>query len=297
MLSGVGPADHLKEMDITPIFDRPGVGATLYDHPNMPMCFELQDGSLSLARFQRIDRAIFVGLQYLLTRSGPGSGSFWSTALFHPLHDPTTPGFEIFCTPMMVKEEAGRALWTIQHLLSLGSSVFARGKSALPGVQFDINLLQPKSCGRVRLASKDPTAPPLIDPAYFQESTDVTDLVEGVKHMREVVQQPAFRDLLGKEISPGITLKTDSQIATALRAHTTTGHHPVSSCRMGRADDPGTVLDACFRVVGIEGLRVVDASAFPDQLTGNPNAAVIMMAERAADLLLGKTQLPPQAPQ
>ena len=101
-------------------------------------------------------------------------------------------------------------------------------------------------------------------------------------------------DALGPELSPGSACQTDAQITAAIRAEATTGHHPVSTCRMGRDNDPGAVLDNCFRVYGVEGLRVVDASAFPGQISGNPNAAIIMMAERAADMMMDRAPLPPE---
>ena len=294
MLSGIGPQQHLRELGIDVVLDRAGVGESLYDHPNMPVTFELKDASLSMARFQRVDRAIGLAMRYLLTRSGPGAGSFWSTALFHSLRDPLLPDFEIFCTPMVVREEPAAAGWSIQNILNFGRTVIARGKTAEPGVQFDINLLRPRSRGRVRLATSDPRQPLLIDPAYLSDAADMSDLVEGCKHIRELAGEPRLREVLGAETMPGENARSDAQIAAAVRAGVTTGHHPVATCRMGRADDAGAVLDACFRVQGIEGLRVVDASAFASQISGNPNATIIMMAERAADIMLGKPQLEPQ---
>ena len=168
---------------------------------------------------------------------------------------------------------------------------------AAPGIQFDINLLRPKSTGCVRLASNDPTDHPRIDPGYFCDKGDIETLIDAVEHIREITRQPAFCGVIGKEIAFGPEIKSRSAMATALRQHITTGHHPVSTCRIGADNDEQAVLDAEFRVRGIEGLRVVDASAFPDQLSGNPNAAVIMMAERAADMLLGRPQIESYKPE
>jgi len=294
MLSGIGPAEHLLDIGIEPLVDRAGVGESLYDHPNMPVNFHLREASSSLARFQRIDRAAGLALRYLFTQGGPGSGSFWSTTLFHSLRDPDMPELEVYFTPMIMKEEAAGAGFSIQNLLNLGRAVIARGKVAVPGVEFDINLLRPRSRGRVRLATADPRQSLLIDPAYFTEPADLSDFVAGVRHIREVAAQPPLRDALGPELSPGAACQTDAQITAAIRAEATTGHHPVSTCRMGRDNDPGAVLDNCFRVYGVEGLRVVDASAFPNQISGNPNAAIIMMAERAADMMMGRAPLPPE---
>ena len=294
MLSGIGPADHLRQVGIEPVVDLPGVGESLQDHPSMPLKFDLVDPSLSFARFQRIDKAIGLGLQYFLTHDGPGAGSFWSTALFHSLRNRGLPEIETYCTPMVVREESGTSSWSLENLLRLGRTVLARGKTAVPGVQFDMILLCPQSRGRVRLASSDPKAPPLIDPAYLRAPRDLEDLVAGVAHIRKVAAQPAFEGVLGKELCPGENIKTDEEIEECVRAELTTGHHPVSSCRMGSDDDPESVLHADFRVRGMDGLRVVDASAFPDQINGNPNATIMMMAERAADMVLGKPFLEPE---
>ena len=134
----------------------------------------------------------------------------------------------------------------------------------------------------------------MIDPAYFQDEDDVADLVAGVRRMREIAGQDAFKGLLTAEISPGIEMSDDKALARAVREHATTGHHPVSTCHMGSERDADAVLDAELRVRGVEGLRVVDASAFPDQINGNTNAGAIMMAEKAADMILGKPPLAPE---
>jgi choline dehydrogenase len=293
MLSGIGPADHLTELGIETSLDLPGVGESLQDHPNMPLTFEITDKRLSFARYQRLDRAIGLGLQYLVGKSGPATGPFWSTVLFHAFDGGELPDLEIFCTPMVVREGAGGAGWTLQNLLNPGRAILARGKTATPGIQFDINLLRPKSQGRIRLASANPVTHPLIDPGYFIEPDDVEKLINAVEHIRELTRQPAFKDIVGEEIAFGPRVISRPAMTAGLRQQVTTGHHPVSTCRIGADDDLGAVLDAEFRVRGIEGLRVVDASAFPDQISGNPNAGVIMMAERAADMLHGKPQLQP----
>jgi choline dehydrogenase len=293
MLSGIGPANHLNAMGIEPLLDLHGVGESLQDHPNMPLTFEIKDKNLSFARYQRLDHAIWLGLQYLLNNRGPATGPFWSTALFHAFDGGKLPDLEVYCTPMVVKEGAGGAGWSLQNLLNPGRAILARGKTAAPGIQFDINLLRPKSTGRVRLASNDPIDHPQIDPGFFSDQADIEALIDAVEHIREITCQPAFGGVVGKEIAFGPEVKSRSAMATGLRQHITTGHHPVSTCRIGADDDVQAVLDAEFRVRGIEGLRVVDASAFPDQLRGNPNAAIIMMAERAADMLLGRPQVDP----
>lgn len=296
MLSGIGPANHLAKYGIKPRVNLPGVGSTLFDHPNVPMQFEIHDRNLSMARYQRIDRAIWLGLQYLLNRSGPGGGPFWSVVLFHALRDAEMPELEVFFTPMMVKEEDAGGGWNIQTLLNPGRSVLARGKMARPGFQIDINLLRPKSFGTVRLASADPLRAPCVDPGYFTDAADVRELIAGLRHMREVVSQPALQTVVSAEYSPGPSAQTDEQIGQAIRKLATTGHHPVCTCPMGSDSDPGAVLDDRLRVRGVEGLRVVDGSSLPTQVSGNVNAPIIMIAEKAADMILQREPLPPEDP-
>ncbi len=302
MLSGIGPGSHLQGLGIPVLMDMPGVGANLKDHPNMPMQYGMRDPRLSAARHQRLDRALWLGLRWLLFRSGPGAAPFWSVGLFHSLHsggeekDSGRPDLEVYCTPMFVREEEAGGSWSVRDLLNVGRSIFARGKTAAPGMQIDVNLLRPGSSGTVRLASPCPSDPPVIDPNWFADESDLAKLMKGVRHMRRVMAQPAFAEIADGEISPGAEAKDDETLAESVRRLVTTGHHPVATCRMGPGGDPSAVLDATLRVRGVEGLRVVDASSFPQQIRGNPNAPVIMLAEKAADMMLGRPPLPAEDP-
>ena len=286
MLSGVGPEKHLKYHGIDMKLNLPGVGSSLYDHPNFPVHFSLKNENLSMARYQRLDKAIMMGLKYIFFKKGPAASSFWSTSLFHSLYNEDLPEIQINFTPMVVKEEGKRVSFSIQNFLNLGKAVIARGKSAIPGVQLDINLQQPKSVGSIKLSSSNPFDKPIIDPNYLSDQRDIEDFTKAFRHLRYITEQDAFKDVLSSEISPGANVKTDDDIHSAIRNLTTTGHHPVSTCRMGSDNDKGAVLDNKFKVRGTQNLRVVDASAFPDQINGNINAAVIMMGEKAADIIL-----------
>ena len=135
--------------------DLPGVGSRLYDHPNVPMQFDITNEKLSMARYQRIVRAIWLGLQYLSNHSGPGGGSLGSVILFHALRHLFYAGTRGFFTPMVFRGKRTARGWNLQTLLHPGRSVVPRGERAYPGFQFDINLLRPKSCGTVRLVSKN----------------------------------------------------------------------------------------------------------------------------------------------
>ncbi|KIC07391.1 hypothetical protein RA19_24050 [Leisingera sp. ANG-M1] len=293
MLSGIGPGAHLREHGIPVLNDLPGVGQSLYDHPNMPVQFGLTNPSLSMARYQRLDKAAVMGAQWLLAKSGPAAAPFWASVLFHAIRDPGMPELEVFFTPMVVREDsaAGAKGFSLQTLSHLGKAIIARGKIAEPGLQFDVNLLRPRSSGTVTLASNDPLQPPRIDAGYFSDESDFLDLIEGIKHMRKVVQQKAFQGLAGEELSPGAAKQSDAELRQSIRGLVTTGHHPACTARIGADSDPGAVLDLEFRVRGMDGLRVVDAAALPDMVSGNIGAPVIMLAERAADMILGRPQL------
>ena len=157
--------------------------------------------------------------------------------------------------------------------------------------------MHPESHGDVRLSCADPFVHPIINPRYFSQDRDLQQLIAGVRRVREIVSQPAFAGVRGNELSPGLAVQSDGDIAAAIRRVAHSGHHPVGTCRMGAPNDGLAVLDDQLRVRGIEGLRVCDASAFPEQITGNPNATIIMMAEKAADMIHGRPPLPSVHPQ
>jgi choline dehydrogenase len=298
MLSGIGPADHLRDRGIEPLVDLPGVGAHLADHVDVSMQWGSTRTDLSHARYQRLDRAAGLMARWLWNGSGPGGGAFFSAVLFHAFDDPALPELEVFMTPMVVDENIGsgaqeQAPWHQR----LGRRLLVRGrKVARPGVQLDINQERPNSLGTVRLASADPTAHPLIDPNYFADPRDLEELVRGVKAMREVMAQPQIAQYVTGELGVWKDARTDDQIISAIRESAYTGHHPCCTARMGGDHDPGAVLDAGLRVRGIAGLRVCDASAMPTQITGNLYATVVAMAEKAADMILGRPPLAAEYP-
>lgn len=295
MHSGIGPGGHLAALGIPVVQDLP-VGETLWDHAQYPMQLGLRDPALSLARYQRVDRALGMGLRWLAAGRGPGAAPFWSSVLFHALRDRENPELEIYLTPMCVTEAPHKGRFALASLLNIGAYVLARGRAAVPGMQFDISLQHPRSSGTLRLAGPDPLAPPLIDPGWFADPGDLADLVAGIRHMRRVAAQPALADVAGAEWQPGPGAVSDADLEASVRALVGTGHHPVSTCRMGAEHDRGAVLDAELRVRGIERLRVVDASAFPCQIGGNTNAPVMMLAEKAADLIRGRPAPAPEDP-
>ncbi len=292
MLSGIGPADHLRFHNIEVLADLPSVGAHLSDHPNVSMQYGSDRADQSHAKHQRLDRAALLMGRWLLNGSGPGGGAFFSTVLFHAFDDPKWPELQVHMTPMVVEENLGDgAHETVPLLNRLGRKLLVRGrKMARPGVQIDINLERPISEGTVRLSGTDPLLHPVIDPNYFADPRDLECLKRGVSAMREVMAQPQIAQYLTGEIGPWHGAKTDAQITDAIRRTAYTGHHLCCTARMG------DVLDSQLRVHGVEGLRVCDASAMPAQITGNLYATVVMMAEKTADMILGRAPRPAQHP-
>ncbi len=155
-------------------------------------------------------------------------------------------------------------------------------------------LLYPKSRGRVSLKSADPAEAPLIDPNLLAVPEDADAVVRGLNIARRVFASPAFAPLKAQELLPGAAVKTDAEMRDYVKRTLGTVHHPAGSCRMGA--DPDSVVDPELKVRGIEGLRVVDASIMPFVIGGNTNAPVVMIAEKAADMILGKTPLPAERP-
>ena len=286
MLSGIGPKDHLSNHNIKVINDLPGVGENFLDHPVVPMNWAFQDNNMSFSKYQRIDKAILVGLQYIFFKKGLASAPFWSSNLFHSLREKDMPEIQIFMTPMCFKEEESKWKFNIENLFNIGNLFFSRGKKAFAGMHFQINLLRPKSTGNVRLKSSDPKDELLINPNWFSDPSDMDDIIEGMKHTREVLAQPSFKKIVSEELLPGKEANDNKTLRQAVRNYVQTGHHPASTCAMGSENNKLAVLDERLKVRGIKNLRVIDASSFPDMISGNINASVIMLAEKASDMIL-----------
>ncbi len=286
MLSGIGPEEHLKEKNIELIINLPGVGENLHDHPVMPMNWAFQNNNLSFSKYQRIDRAIIVGLKYILFKKGLAAAPFWSTNLFHAIREKDMPEIQVFMTPMCFKEEKDNWSMSLDNFLNFGSLFFSRGKKAFPGLHFQINLLRPKSTGSVKLKSSNPNDELNINPNWFIDPSDMEDMIEGMKHTREVLSKPSLAKIVSEELLPGKKINSDQDLKESVRNHVQTGHHPASTCAMGSDNNKMAVLDNQLKVRGIDNLRVVDASSFPDMISGNINASVIMLAEKASDMIL-----------
>ncbi len=288
MLSGVGAANKLQAYDINIVADLPGVGMNLQDHINYPLQYVCTDESLTLAKYQRFDRALGIGFQYLLNKNGPCTNPFWSTNLFFSLnHSNLVPDLQTMFTRMIVTEKPINS--SKLNPGNLGSQILVRGKQAGCGFQLDINQMHPQSRGSVKLKSANPLDHPIINPNFLSRKKDRRDLIEGIKAMRDVVSQSAFDVYRGEELQPGTAVQSDNELLESIRKFTTTGHHPVGTCKMGTADDHMNVVDPTTKVYGVENLRVVDGSIMPRITTGNTNTPIIAFAEKAADLVLNET--------
>ncbi len=272
MLSGIGPADHLRSHDIDPVCDLPGVGRNLQDHATVIMQWACTK-PVSIDKMTNPLRQGLAGARWLMTRSGIVASSVWEAGGLIRGNDRVSyPNLQYHMAPVGVSEESG----TLKLL-----QAFA----------IHIDQLRPRSRGRVDLRSKDPSAKPALHFNYLSDPHDMGELVEGVRKARELVAQPAFDEFRGKELSIGGDAQSDADITAGIRAHTNTDYHPCGTCRMGTG--PDAVVDEEMRVHGIDGLRVVDASVMPQIISANLNAPTQMIAARAADFILGKQPLAP----
>ncbi len=265
MLSGVGDAAALRRLGIAPVLDLPGVGANLHDHPDVVLGYKSASRDLLGISFGGV-AALFSAIgRYRRERRGMVATNFAEAGGFLK----TRPGLELPDVQL--------------HFVVAIVDDHARKLRLGHGFTCHVCALRPKSRGAVRLASPDPLAAPLIDPNFLGDPQDVETLVGGVKLTRRLMEAPALRTQWSEELfSAGVN--TDDEIRDLLRRRVDTVYHPVGSCAMG--PDPTTaVVDARLRVHGVAGLRVVDASIMPEIVAGNTNAPVIMIAEKAAEMI------------
>src|SRR6478609_3500864 len=273
MLSGIGPASHLKELGIEVVLDVPGVGANYHDHPASPMHIETDDWTSYGWSWKTIPRNLWCALQYALTRTGPLAGNVFESVAF------------LRTDPSLARPDVQFVFQPAKRLTN-PKIPFPLGH----GYAISPVALYPKSRGTVRLASADPGAAPLIDPHLLEHPDDIKPLIRALKIARRAFATPAFAEYHGVEVAPGPECKTDKQFDAYIRETGYTVHHPVGTCRMG--SDKDAVVDPQLRLNGIEGLRVADASVMPSIIGGDTNAPCVMIGERGADFILGKPALP-----
>jgi choline dehydrogenase-like flavoprotein len=263
MLSGVGPADHLRAVGVPVVHDAAEVGANLQDHLDLCAIAALT-GPHSYDGWDRWDRAAWAGLRWLATRRGPASASLFETGAFWTTGD------------------AGRP--DLQFHLGQGSGIEAGIDAVTHGITLNSAFLRPRSRGTVRLASADPAAAPLIDPNYWEAPEDRAASLRGLEIAREVLARPELSRFVAREALPGAGV-SGADLLDYARRIAKTDHHPAGTCRMG--PDAGAVVDLSLRVNGVEGLRVCDASVMPALVSSNTNAPTIAIAEKGAEILRG----------
>ena len=276
LLSGIGPADDLRAHGIGVVADLAGVGANLHDHPEITVK-QACTLPVSLHDDVRLLGRAMIGLRWFLSHSGLGATNhFEAGAFIRSRAGIEHPDLQLSIIPMAVSADA--AMWG----RSIGQHAFTT----------HADVMRPTSRGRLWLRSADPAAPPRLVINYMQTQEDVDALVAAVRLTREIHAQPAFDRYRGEELAPGPAIRDDAEIVAWLRANVGTTYHPVGTCRMGRETGPGAVVDDRCRVFGIANLRVIDASIMPDVVSGNTNAPTIMIAEKGADMVLGREPPP-----
>ncbi|MBO9577066.1 MAG: GMC family oxidoreductase N-terminal domain-containing protein, partial [Sphingobium sp.] len=275
MLSGIGAADELSALGIAPVHDLPGVGRDLADHPNIINEYALA-GDEGLTRHLRADRAAFAALRWFASHTGPFAYTGTAANVFAGSVDGLDrPDIQMMCLPI-----SGQAkLWW-------------PGLQRKPVSKLSVRtgFLQPRSRGWVKLRSADPRDAPRIFNNMFAEPGDLDAMVRALRLSRSIYAQSPLREMIDRECLPGAGLQSDADLEAHIRANATHRSHPVGTCRMG-ADD-AAVVDAELRLRGIAGLRIADASIMPSIVGGNTNLPVMMIGEKAADLIRGVASAP-----
>ena len=267
MLSGIGQAQHLESLGIRVKADLAGVGANYHDHPAVPIALEMRDTTSYGLSWRTLPRALWNVAEYALTRGGPlASNVFESTAFIRGSALADRPDIQIAFQPARRNPHA--------FPLPLGH-----------GFAMSVANLYPRSRGEVRLASSDARVAPRVNPNILADPNDCAPLLRGLRLARQLCDAPAFAPYKATEVRPGRAARSDAELQAYLRQAAATVHHPVGSCRMG--SDPMAVVDPTLCVRGIAALRVVDASVFPSIVGGNTNAPIVMVAEKAVDMILG----------
>ncbi|MFW0756327.1 choline dehydrogenase [Pseudomonas sp. H11T01] len=268
-LSGIGPADVLKDAGIDVAHELPGVGANLQDHPDIVIKFKCKL-PLGLANHLHFPRKQLTGLSWFIKQAGVAASNQFEAAAY-------------------LRSDAGVKYPNLKfELLPLAFKGHSLDPYEGHSFQIHLTLMRTHSRGYLAVRSADPKMPPTIKFNYLSDNRDVEILRKAIRMAREVVGQAAFQEIAGQEFEPGINIDTDEDIERWIRNNVGTAFHPSCTCRMGTADDVMAVVTPDLKVRGIKSLRVVDASVMPEVIASNTNAPTIMIAERAADLIRGR---------
>ena len=265
-LSGVGPADLLREHGIGVVADRAGVGENLQDHLALRFLYRCTRPVTTNDDLKNAWRKLLTGMRYVFLRRGPMAvGVMTAGMITRALPEADTADIQFFLSTV---------------------SAEARGAAPHPFSGFTLVYypMRPTSRGRVRIRSADPLAAPALAPNYLATDYDRQMMVAGARMARRLAATKALSPYVAEELQPGSGVQTDDELLDAVRTHGSSGYHPCGTCRIG--GDDAAVVDPRLRVHGVQGLRVIDASVMPTVVSGNTNAATIMIAEKGADLVL-----------
>ena len=273
MLSGIGDADELGQLDIPVIAHLPGVGKNLQDHLEIYVqraCTR----PISLYSAQKPWNKLRIGVSWILFKRGLGATSHFEAGGF-------------------IRSHAGVEHPDLQyHFLPIAMNYDGTNPQDTHGFQAHVGPMRPTSVGSIALTSSDPRKPPSILFNYMASKGDREEMRAAVRLTREIFAQKAFDPYRGPELAPGPKVRSDAEIDAFVRAKGESAYHPCGTCKMGVESDPMAVVDDQARVRGVERLRVVDASIMPSIVSGNLNAPTIMLAEKAADMIAGLPPLP-----
>ncbi|TPE54070.1 choline dehydrogenase [Maribrevibacterium harenarium] len=272
-LSGIGPREVLEKAGVEVKQELPGVGENLQDHLEVYFQYWCKQPVTLNSKLGLISKGL-IGTRWILFKDGLGATNHFESCGF-------------------IRSRAGLKWPNIQYHF-LPAAMRYDGQAAVDGHGFQVHVgpNKPESRGKVWIESSDPHAKPRILFNYLSTEQDVQDWRDTIRLTREILQQPALTPFRGEEIQPGASVQSDEEIDRWVRENVESAYHPSCSCKMGADDDPMAVLDEECQVRGVQGLRVVDSSIFPTITNGNLNAPTIMVAERAADMILRKALLP-----
>ncbi|CEG42160.1 choline dehydrogenase [Plasmopara halstedii] len=271
MLSGIGDADHLKDVGVSLVQHLPAVGRNMEDHLDMYIQYLCKKPiTLHNATWKYPHNMVAIALEWIFYQTGMGASSHLESGGF-------------------IRSAPGKRHPDLQYHFLPGSLTGQLTPGAFHAMQAHCSPMRAQSRGWIKLRSLNPHDHPIIEPNYLEVEQDLVDMRNGVKLTREILEQQTLDEYRGDPISPSINVKSDAEIDKWIRQHTESAYHPSCTNRMGV--DENTVVDPHLRVHGVENLRVVDASVMPNIVSGNLNAPTIMIAEKAADIILGKTPL------
>jgi choline dehydrogenase len=276
MLSGVGPAGQLAQHGIPVVLDKPGVGQNLQDHLQLRMIFKVSGAKTLNETYASLLHRAAMGLDYFLRRRGPMTMA------------PSQLG--VFTRSDSTQDRAN-----IQyHVQPLSLDKFGEPLHSFPAFTASVANIRPTSRGALMLKSPDPSVPPAIKPNYLSTPQDRRVAADSIRVTRRIVAQPALQKYSPVEFLPGASVGDDeAALEKAAGDIGTTIFHPVGTAKMGRDDDPHAVVDARLRVLGLQGLRVIDASVMPSITSGNTNSPTIMIAEKGAGMILEDAKAKP----